>query len=94
MQLEREKSKAGGQAAVSRLTLHVWPRKTKQKPFGAPAAPAGVDEQMGQRAGKLNNARRSSRHGDRGRPKAEFREEEEGGERERVDRRPRKTKCY
>lgn len=60
----------GGQAG--RLTLHVWPRKTKQKPFGAPAAPAGVDEQMGQRAGKLNNARRSSRHGG-GRPKAEFR---------------------
>lgn len=42
MQLEREKSKAGTrERAVGRLTLHVWPRKTKQKPFGAPAAPAG-----------------------------------------------------
>jgi len=32
---------------VSHLTLHVWPRKTKQKPFEALATSAGVDEQMG-----------------------------------------------
>lgn len=32
---------------VGRLTLYVWPRKIKQKPFGTLTTSAEVDEQMG-----------------------------------------------
>lgn len=56
------------------MTLHVWPRKTKQKPFGALAISAGVDEQMGRELENLTMPGGCRVTAEKGQ-KAEFHEE-------------------
>jgi hypothetical protein len=59
------------------LTLHVWSRKTKQKPFGTLATTARVDEQMGRELENLTMPGGRRVTGKEGQ-KAEFREEVKG----------------